>query len=212
MLTIWGRATSSNVQIAMWAAKELKLDVKRIDVGGTFGGTDTPEYRSMNPNGLIPVLQDNGLTLFESGAILRYLGAKYGNDEFWPKDPTRRAELDKWAEWSKTTLCPVLIYHVFWTLVRTPKGDRDMNNLKTQVEKLGELMEMATAQIGDSGYIGGESLSFADIMFGHTLFRYFTLPFTRKELPDLSAYYERLQTHVAYREHVMVDYSSLQVE
>ncbi|MEM9331684.1 MAG: glutathione S-transferase N-terminal domain-containing protein, partial [Pseudomonadota bacterium] len=92
MLTIWGRATSSNVQIAMWAAKELKLDVKRIDVGGTFGGTDTPEYRSMNPNGLIPVLQDNGLTLFESGAILRYLGAKYGNDEFWPKDPTRRAE------------------------------------------------------------------------------------------------------------------------
>ncbi|MEM9332754.1 MAG: glutathione S-transferase C-terminal domain-containing protein, partial [Pseudomonadota bacterium] len=166
----------------------------------------------MNPNGLIPVLQDNGLTLFESGAILRYLGAKYGNDEFWPKDPTRRAELDKWAEWSKTTLCPVLIYHVFWTLVRTPKGDRDMNNLKTQVEKLGELMEMATAQIGDSGYIGGESLSFADIMFGHTLFRYFTLPFTRKELPDLSAYYGRLQTHVAYREHVMVDYSSLQVE
>jgi glutathione S-transferase len=196
----------------MWGAVELGLDVDRIDAGGAFGGTDTAEYREMNPNGLIPVLKDGDLTLFESAAILRYLGAKYGSEAFWPSDPEQRGPLDMWAEWTKTSLCPVLIYQVFWTLVRTPKAERDMTLLSTQVDALGDLMTMAEDRIGQGPYLNGDELCFADIMFGHTLFRYFDLDFTRRDLPQLRAYYERLAEHEAYQEHVMVDYSSLQVE
>ena len=58
MITVWGRATSVNVQAVMWALAELGIACERIDVGGAFGGLDTPEFRAMNPNGRIPVLRD----------------------------------------------------------------------------------------------------------------------------------------------------------
>ena len=212
MAKIWGRTTSSNVQVAMWAAAEVGLTVERIDVGGHFGGTDEPAYRAMNPNGLIPVLEDGDLVLFESGAILRYLAAEYGSDGFWPKDVKRRAPLDVWAEWVKTTLAPVLIYQVFWTLIRTPSAERAMDKLASEIIKLGELMAMADARIGNDHYLGGETLCFADVMFGHTLYRYYTLDIARQPLSNLQRYYHRLTERPAYREHVMVDYSALAVD
>ena len=209
---IWGRATSSNVQIAMWAAAEVGLEVERIDVGGAFGGTDTHEFLEMNPNGLIPVLEDGDTVLFESAAILRYLGAEYGSESFWPKDARSRGPLDSWAEWTKTSLCPVLIYQVFWTLVRTPKAERNPEALAKSVSELGKLMTLASERLGNGEYLSGDTLSFADVMFGHTLYRYFTLDFTRPDLPNLAAYYQRLQKRSGFREHVMVDYSALQVD
>ncbi|MDJ0612550.1 MAG: glutathione S-transferase family protein [Rhizobiaceae bacterium] len=211
MATIWGRATSSNVQLAMWGAAEVGLDIERIDAGGAFGGTETEDFKAMNPNGLVPVLKDGDLVLFESAAILRYLGAQYGSDAFWPPKPKQRAPLDAWAEWTKTTLCPVLIYQVFWTLVRTPKVDRDMEALSEQVTQLGELMSRITPEFANKPFLGSDHLSFADIMFGHTLYRYYTLPIERPDLPDLAAYYDRLKARPAYQEHIMVDYSSLQM-
>src|SRR5690554_2426810 len=65
MLTIYGRATSSNTQLVMWAIGELGLEHRRLDYGGVFGKTDTPQYLAMNPMGYVPVLQDGSLTLFE---------------------------------------------------------------------------------------------------------------------------------------------------
>lgn len=211
MITVLGRRTSSNVQLVMWALAELGIDVERVDVGGHFGGTDTPEYRDMNPNGLVPVLKDGDHIMFESGAILRYLGAEYGSDAFWPKDNKKRGKLDVIAEWSKTSVASVLIYNVFWTLIRTPKADRDWDNFAVQVTKLGDLMSIAEHELKSKTHLNGDELNFADIMFGHLLYRYYTLDFDRKNLPKLKAYYDRLVEREAYQEHVMVDYSSLQV-
>src|SRR5262245_25876211 len=99
MLTIWGRNNSINVQKAMWAAEEVGQGVTRHDVGGKFGQLDTPAYKAMNPNSLVPTLQDGALTLWESNAIIRYLGAKYGAGELWPADPAARALADRWMDW-----------------------------------------------------------------------------------------------------------------
>ncbi len=212
MITVLGRSTSSNVQLVMWALAELGLKVDRIDTGGHFGGTDTPEYRAMNPNGLVPVLKDSDHIMFESAAILRYLGAEYGDDTFWPKDNKQRGKLDVIAEWTKTSLCPVLIYNIFWTLIRTPRQERDWDNFATQVSKMADLMTIAEYELSGKAFLNGEKLSFADIMFGHILYRYYTLDFDRKDLTNLKAYYDRLCEREAYRDHVMVDYSSLQVD
>ena len=78
MLTVYGRATSSNVQLVMWALAELGLAHERLDFGHVYGGTDTPEFRAMNPNGLVTVLRDGATVIWESMAILRYLGARFG--------------------------------------------------------------------------------------------------------------------------------------
>lgn len=209
MITIHGRATSSNVQPVMWAVAELGLAHRRLDVGGAFGGTDTPEFLAMNPNGLVPVLVDGDLTLFESCAILRYLGARYGGEAFWPSDPAARGRLDQWAEWIKTSVLPALVYKVFWQLVRTPERERSQAAIKEGAATLARLMPMIETRLGENPWLGGREMCFADIMLGHFLYRYFTLEFERVELPRIAAYYERLCGRPAYAEHVMVSYESL---
>ena len=211
MITVWGRNTSSNVQTVMWALGELGLEHERIDWGGAFGGNDDPDYRAMNPNGLIPVLRDGDIVLWESPAIVRYLGAKYGDGRFWPTDPGLRARQDMWAEWVKTSVSPELIYKVFWQLVRTASSDRDAAVVASGEKALQTLMPRLDIRLSESAFLGGEDICFADIIAGHVLYRYMTLDFKKPVTPNLDAYYERLATRPAYREHVMVSYESLRV-
>lgn len=209
MLKIWGRATSSNVQVAMWTVAELGLAHERVDWGGAFGGNDQPDYRAMNPNGLIPVLKDGDTVVWESPVILRYLAARYGDEQFWPTDPAKRARLDMWAEWIKTSVCPELIYKVFWHLVRTRPADRDVAVVNAGSKALQALMPRLDARLAEAPYLGGDALCFADIMAGHVLYRYMTLEFDKAETPNIDAYYARLTDRPAYRDHVMVSYESL---
>ena len=90
MLKIWGRANSINVQKAMWAVGELELPHERIDAGGKFGGLDDSGYLTMNPNALIPTIEDGGAVVWESNAVVRYLAAKYGEGSLWSADPALR--------------------------------------------------------------------------------------------------------------------------
>ena len=211
MLTIWGRATSSNVQTVMWTVGELGLTHERIDWGGAFGGNDDPEYQAMNPNGLIPVLKDGDAVLWESPVIVRYLAARYGDKDFWPSDPVARARLDMWSEWVKTSVVPTLVYSIFWQLVRTPAASRSQAAIDEGAAKLKGLMPMADARLGAGPFLNGEHLCFADISLGTVLYRYYKLDFERAATPNLDAYYARLQQRPAYRAHAMVSYESLRV-
>ena len=126
MLTIWGRRNSSNVQSVMWCVGELGLKHRRLDVGHKYGGNDTPEFLAMNPNGLIPVLRDgDDEPIWESGAILRYLAARYGDDSFWPREAAARAQIDKWAEWGKLNVAMEVNRGLFSPIVRAPRNDRN---------------------------------------------------------------------------------------
>ena len=195
----------------MWAIAELGLDHDRLDVGGMYGGTDTEAYRAMNPNGRVPVIQDGSLTMFESPAILRYLAGTYGADPFWPADPTRRAELDMWAEWMKTSFCKTFADDVFWPLIRTRAADRDLKQLARGEASLARLAPMIDRRLGAGPFLGGKDLTFADIMIGHILYRYFDVDFARVETANLRAYYDRLTARPAYAAHVVVSYDSLRV-
>ena len=124
MYTVYGRATSANVQLVIWALGELALDCQRLDYGGSYGGTDTPEYAAMNPMRLVPVLQGDGMTLFESAAIMRYLAAEHGAGGLWPVGPGARARLDVWAEWGKNSFARAVL-ELFIACWRTPPSKRD---------------------------------------------------------------------------------------
>lgn len=211
MIEIFGRKTSSNVQIVMWGLAELGLEHVRHDYGGAFGGTDTPEFRAMNPNGVVPVLRDGAVTVFESGAVLRYLAARYGDEHFWPQDPGTRAGLDQWADWAKVTLNPPVI-QVFLQLIRTKAAERNQALLATQLANTQKLMAMADARIGAGPWLNGERICWADCVMWHLLYRYYTLEIERKPTPNLDALYARLVARPAFAEHVMVSYDSLRVE
>src|SRR6516164_55211 len=107
MIKIWGRNTSVNVQKVMWAVGELELPHERIDVGGAFGKNKEPAYLAMNPNGLVPTLEeDDGFLLWESNSIVRYLAAKYGAGKLEPADMHARARASSWMDWQLTGAHP----------------------------------------------------------------------------------------------------------
>ncbi len=209
MLTVLGRASSSNVQIVMWAVGELGLAHERRDVGWHYGGNDTAEFRAMNPMGRVPVLIDGDVVMFESAAILRYLAARYGDEAFWPRDPATRGPLDTWAEWAKNSFGQTF-YPIFWTLVRTPASKRDNEAVARSAEALKPLALMLDARIGTGPWLAREGFSFADIAAGHLLNRYFSLDFEKADTPALRRYWERLKERPAYREHAMASWAELE--
>lgn len=212
MITVYGRKTSSNVQPVMWALAELGLDCERLDYGHKYGGNDTPEYLAMNPNGLVPTIRDGDLVLWESGAILRYLAAKYGDAPFWPENPVERAPVDKWAEWGKVTLGAGFTGPIFWSVVRTPAARRDEAALQSALKRFDAMLDILEAQLDGNAYVAGPEFTLADILVGTPLYRFFNIDIPRTSRPALAAYYDRLQERPAYREQVMVSFDELRVE
>ncbi|MDQ9387904.1 glutathione S-transferase, partial [Serratia marcescens] len=125
MLTIWGRENSNNVRKVLWCAAELGLSYTHINAGGAFGKVNEESYRALNPNGLVPLLQDDDFVLWESNTIVRYLAAKFGDATFYPQDLQARAAAEKWMDWTTSTIVPAFTI-VFWGLIRTAPELRDM--------------------------------------------------------------------------------------
>lgn len=210
MIKIYGRATSSNVQLVMWTIGELALKHERLDYGHKYGGTDTPEFLEMNPMGRVPAMRDGDVVMFESGAIVRYLAARYGTEPFWPADPARRGPLDTWAEWAKVMFAPAFAQPIFWSLLRFPAGEGG-ETVAEAAAVVKNLAIMLDARIGKGPWMAGDEFTFADIFVGHLLYRYRTLPFDKARTPQLDAYYARLTLRPAFSEHVMVSYEPLRM-
>jgi glutathione S-transferase len=201
MRTLWGRANSSNVMKVVWLLEELGLPYKRIDVGGPFGRTHTPDYVAMNPNGLVPTLQEDGFTLWESNAILRYLcAANTPGSALWPDDPKARANIDHWMDWQQTTVGPPLGI-VFTGLVRTPPEERNMGAIEAAVLSAGKCWSMLDRQLAHHPYVAGPAFTLADIPLGVHVHRWFSFVVHRPETPHLAAWYHRLLERPAYRTH-----------
>jgi glutathione S-transferase len=209
MLKIWGRRNSINVQKAMWAVGELSLAHQHIDAGGPFGGLNTPEFRAMNPNTRVPVIDDDGTVVWESHAIVRYLAAKYGEDSLWPTDAAERSLSDRWMDWTLADLQPALIGGVFWGFFRTPENRRNWPAIRQAVARCATLLQLVDRHLAGRSFLAGDSLTIGDITTGAQLYRYFEMEIDRPALPNVEAWYARLRERPAYREHVMIPFEDL---
>jgi glutathione S-transferase len=203
MLRVWGRTNSINVQKVMWTVGELGLPHERIDVGGAFGGLDTPEYGELNPNRRIPTIKDEDLVVWESNACVRYLAARYRAGRLWPEDPRRRAGADMWMDWQVSTLLPDMTV-VFWGLIRTPEAERDYPKIEKAARRLEGTWQILERHLSNRRYVAGDTLTIGDIPLGASCYRYFGLPVERPQLPNVERWYGRLKRRAAFREHVMV--------
>jgi glutathione S-transferase len=149
MLTVYGRKSSFNLQKVMWLVAELSLAHRHIELGGSFGGLDTPEFRAMNPHGHVPVIDDEGTIVWESHAILRYLAACYGRGRFWSSDAAQRSLSDRWMDWSQTTLQPDFLIGVFWGYYRTPASERNMAAVDEKVRRCGQHFRLLDSILAD---------------------------------------------------------------
>jgi len=203
MIKIWGRNTSSNVQKAMWAVGELGLEHTRIDIGGAFGKNREAPYLAMNPNGLVPTLEeDDGFLLWESNSIVRYLAGKHDKaGVLEPKDPKQRALASQWMDWQLSVMGPA-ITPVFWGLVRTPPEKRDANAIAAGKEKTIAAAKMMDARLGKTAFLAGPNFSYGDIPVGIMIYRYVQLIPERPPTPNLDRWYGAISSRKAFKEQV----------
>ena len=190
-LTVWGRLSSVNVQKVVWCADELGIEYRRIDAGGKFGVNDTPGYLAMNPNGLVPVIDDDGFVLYESNAIVRYLAAKAGATALWPEDPQGRADVDRWMEWQSTGYTPAM-GPAFMQLIRTAPEKRDVGAIESSRAKSEKHAAILDAHLADRRYLTGERFTIADIVVGCATHRWLHLPLERTSRPNLERWYDEV--------------------
>lgn len=200
MLKMWGRNTSSNVQKAMWAVGELKLPCERIDVGGAFGKTKEPFYLAINPNSLVPTLEEeDGFTLWESNSVVRYLAGKHGST-LEPSDAKVRAKAHQWMDWQLSVLGPA-ITPVFWGLIRTPPEKRDQGAIDAGKDKTTAACKILDAQLAKTRFVAGDEFSYGDIPVGVMTRRYMELVPERPKLASLERWFGEIATRPAFQEH-----------
>ncbi len=200
MLKIWGRTNSINVQKVLWTCAELGLPYERIDAGMQFGVNNTPEFRNMNPNGLVPLINDNGFVLWESHAIVRYLARKHGLGTLCPQDVQVAADADRWMEWYSTTLWNHM-KPVFWILIRTPPEKRNMAEVEDNRKKLVSYLAMADAHLAKHEHFAGAAFTMADIPHAVLAHRWFNVPIERPPMPHYERWFRAVSQRPGFQQH-----------
>ena len=133
MLKIYGVKTSSNVQKVLWCCSEIGLPFERDEnTGGPSRKDRTPAYLKLNPNGLIPTIDEDGFILWESNVIVRYLSAKHSMGKLCPSDLRQRADAERWMDWQQTVIAPPMGI-AFRTLLRKPAEALPEDQIKAGV-------------------------------------------------------------------------------
>lgn len=201
MPKLLGRSTSINVRKVLWLCDELGLAPVREEWGTEFGSTNAPEFLALNPNALVPVLQDGSFTLWESNTICRYLAAREGRSDLLPTQPAGRALVEQWMDWQATELNNAWRY-AFMALVRRSPAHADESAIRTSADSWNRHMSILDAQLARSGaFVLGDAFTLADIVLGLATHRWFMTPIARPSLPAVDAYYERLSQRPGFRAH-----------
>lgn len=196
MLKIWGRMSSINVKKVVWIAQELALDIQRTEAGGLFGVVKTPEYMALNPNSLVPVIEDEDYVLWESNVIVRYLAAKYSMGQMYPTDLHERFDAERWMDWQQTTLNPAS-RPGFWQLVRTPPEQRSEAAIAESNTAVEALMAVLDAHLAQRSFMVAERFTIADIPIACEIHRWFGLPQERQSRPHIERWYNGIRARQA---------------
>ena len=197
-LHIWGRTSSITVRKVVLAAQWLGLDFKRTDAGSQFGIVKSPAYLAMNPNALVPVMDDGGFVLWESNVIVRYLCAKHSPGSLYPTDLRARFNAERWMDWQQTTLNPAG-RNAFIQWVRTLPEQRDAALIAKSVAAMQPLLVTLDSHLSQHAFVGGDALSMADIPLVCEIHRWWGLPQPRAYFPHIERWYQGLLAMPASR-------------
>jgi glutathione S-transferase len=208
MLTLWGRASSVNVQKALWALDEIGLEYEHVIAGGDAGGLDAPQFRAMNPHGRVPVLKDGESAIWESNTIVDYLCAAYAPDRLCPRDEAARARCRMWMDWELATLQPAVM-GLFWGYWRTPQAQRDARKNAGLAGASAAALELLDRELAQRPFIAGDALGMADIPAGTLMHRCFGMGVAMPAVPFVQAWRKRLAARKPYQRRVMQSFDDL---
>lgn len=201
MLKLLGKSSSINVRKVLWLCAEMQLAIEHEEWGMGFRSTQTAEFLALNPNAMVPVIQDGAFVLWESNTICRYLASREGRVDLLPATPADRARVEQWMDWQATELNNAWRY-AFMSLVRKSPAHADAKLLSASVAEWNRHMAILDAQLAKtSAYAAGDAFTLADIVLGLSANRWLMTPMERPALPALAAWFERLCQRPAFLLH-----------
>jgi len=201
MLELFGHAASINVRKVLWTLEEVGLACRHHEVGGRFASPDTPDFRALNPNALVPVLRDGDFVLWESNTICRYLAGRAQRADLLPVEPRARASVEQWMDWQATELNSAWRY-VFMARVRQSPAHADPQAIAASEQAWNRSMQILDAQLARTGaHVAGEAFTVADVVIGLSVQRWLHTPMAHPALPAVLAYRERLRARPAFLRH-----------
>lgn len=202
MIKLYYAPRTRSVRI-LWLLEELGL---RYELGSvTFRPPATQFFAQQTPLGKLPTLEDGGVVMCESGAIIEYILERYGNGRLAPPpgSPDRAAFL-QWLHFAESTAFPPLGIIVWLTLYRQDQ-ERQMALVEDARARAAMRFDFLESQLGDDPYLVGAQFSAADIMMGFTLVAARLLSVLDKRYPKLLAYLERLEARPAFQRAVAAE-------
>lgn len=203
MIRILGRANSFNVRKVLWTCGELGLPFEREDWGRGFRPTSEPEFRSLNPIGLVPAFVDGDVVLRESNTIVRYLVSKYApGSPMYPHDLVARARAEQWMDWANYETSISLRGAFLGGMLNESPWNHPwfVDRGRKQIEK--EVGQLNDHLLRTGPYVTGDTFTVGDIPVGLVVNRWFHLNIERPRYAAVEAYYETLTGRAAYRAHV----------
>ncbi len=198
MITVWGRRNSVNVQKVLWVLEELDVPYTRENVGGSFGGNRDADFLAMNPMGLVPVIRDGDVTMFESNAIVRYLAARYRGGVLRPSEHWSLAMAEQWMDWAQVNLSP-LVGTMFMNRVRSLPENQNAAAAAAAERQAAEMLKVADAWLARHDWFAGSAFSFGDIVMGALVWRYMGIDGAKPSLPHLAEWLEALEGREPFR-------------
>jgi glutathione S-transferase len=160
-LKIYGVARSRAARV-LWMIKELGLDYELVKVDFATGETRRPEHLRLNPNGHVPVIDDEGFILWESMAINLYLAKKYDQSGLHPTRLEDEARAWQWSFWGMTEVERPLLTALLNRAVY-PESERDAGAADQAEKTLAQPLGVLDAALGRSAYLLGDRFSVADL-------------------------------------------------
>ncbi len=160
MITLHG-ASASRASRSLLALEELGLPYRQVPLKPWSEAADAETLAPINPNARVPVLDDDGLILWESMAINLYLADRYGAAPFWPEQPRDRALVYQWSLWSQTEI-DVRERHM-----ARFSGDAELKR-RAEAERLAAL-EILDHALAGRPYLLGDVFTLADLNLAATL-------------------------------------------
>jgi glutathione S-transferase len=161
MLKIYGVARSRAFRV-LWMAQELGLDYQHVKVDFASGETREPGFLALNPNGQVPVIDDDGFILWESMAINLYLAKKHCVGGLYPSRLEDEARAWQWSFWGMTEVERPVLTAMFNRAI-LPEDKRDAALADESERQLGRPLMVLDAAVAASPYLLGEHFSVADL-------------------------------------------------
>jgi len=161
MLKLYDNPLSGNCYKSRLALNQLGIEYERINVDIFKGEQNSPQFAALNPNKKIPVLVDEDFVMWESNALLFYIGKKYSPNPLYPEDPKIHGLVAQWLIFGKTTIDPNLAMARYLTRFAPPEMQDQQEIAKYRAH--GSLaLKILDDHLHDSEFLAG-AYSIADI-------------------------------------------------